>query len=64
MRPLEISSSTREEREKYIAEAFQCKNDCEACGICKVYRGKSPEVVFAEYIEGTRDFQDINREYR
>lgn len=64
MHPPEIETSTREERERYIAEAFRCKNDCEACGICKVYRGKSPEIVFAEYIAGTRDFVEINMDYR
>lgn len=64
MRPPEIETSTREEREKYIHETFQCKGDCEYCGFCAVYRGKSPEVVYDAYILGERSFQEITEEYR
>ena len=64
MRPPEIEHSTREERETYIKTTFQCKGSCESCGICAVYRGKSPEVVYHNYIEGKESFQDIAMRYR
>lgn len=64
MRPPEIENSTREERETFIRQIFQCKGDCEVCGLCRVYHGREPEIVYADYIEGKRDFLDISMEYR
>ncbi|MCI6858017.1 MAG: hypothetical protein MR867_01800 [Eubacterium sp.] len=64
MRPPEIEDSTREEREKYILTAFACRGDCESCGFCAMYRGRSPEVVYDDYIEGIRSFQEITQDYR
>lgn len=60
----DIRSSTREERQAYIYEKFQCIADCENCGLCKIYRGKPLEVVYDDYIEGKRSFQEIAAEYR
>lgn len=64
MRPPEINASTKEERETYIFETFQCKGDCDYCGFCAMYRGKTPEVVYDDYIKGKRSFQEITQEYR
>lgn len=64
MRPPEIETSTREERKQYIRETFRCRGDCDSCGFCAVYRGKTAETVYAEYIEGTRTFQEITQSYR
>lgn len=64
MLPPEIERSTPEEREAYIREALRCKSDCENCGMCRVFRGKTPEVVYAEYIAGKRSFAEITMEYR
>lgn len=64
MRPPEIEKSTVEEREKYIHDTFQCKGDCDYCGFCAVYHGKTPEVVFDEYIKGTMSFLEIAQKYR
>lgn len=63
MRP-EIDGSTREERYEYIKETFQCKGDCDVCGLCAVFRGKEPLVVFSDYIEGKRKFEEIYKEYK
>ena len=60
----EIGNSTREERKQYIRKQFQCRADCDNCGLCKIYRGKDLEQVYADYIEGVRSFADIAREYR
>lgn len=60
----ELSSSTREEREAYIRETFWCRSDCDSCGICQVYGGKDPVIVYEAYIEGTKTFQEIAEQYR
>lgn len=49
MLPPEIERSTREEREAYIKDALRCKSDCENCGMCRIFRGKTPEVVYAGF---------------
>lgn len=64
MRPLDIHNSTKEQREQYIKEIFKCRADCDSCGLCAVLRGKTPEVAYADYIDGKRDFSDVAAEYR
>lgn len=64
MRPPEIEKSTKEERERYILRTFQCRGDCETCGFCAMYRGKTPEVAYNDYIEGKRSFLEITQDYR
>ena len=59
-----IENSTREERRAYVLEAWRCLNDCEACGTCRVLRGKDAEAVYADYIDGTRPYMDITLELR
>lgn len=41
MRPPEVASSTEEERREYIKETFPCIADCDMCGLCAVFRGKT-----------------------
>ena len=48
MRPPEIENSTEEERREYIKNTFRCIADCDMCGLCTVFRGKDPEVAYAE----------------
>ena len=64
MRPPDIAHSSREEREAYIKETFWCRGDCDICGICQVYKGKEPSIVYEDYIEGKKSFQDITAMYR
>ena len=59
MRPPEISESTVEERMQYIQETFQCRGNCDSCGFCAMYHGKTAEVVYEDYIQGTRSFMEI-----
>lgn len=63
-KPPEIDNSTAREREQYIRDNFYCRDNCDICGMCKVYHGKSPENVYADYIAGKRSFQEITEEYR
>lgn len=64
MRPPEIASSTEEERRNYIKQAFPCIADCDMCGICMVFKGKDPELAYADYISGKRDYLDVSEDYR
>ncbi|MBO7301920.1 MAG: hypothetical protein J6U58_04340 [Bacteroidaceae bacterium] len=59
MTPPKIENSTREERHAYVIDAWQCLNDCEACGKCRILRGRDPETLYADYIEGIREYMDI-----
>lgn len=64
MRPPEIENSTEEERREYIKNTFRCI----AIVICVVYarmfRGKDPEVAYADYINGKRVYLDVSKDYR
>ena len=59
-----IENSTKEERRAYVREAWKCLHDCEACGKCRVLRGRVAEIVYADYIEGKREYMDITLELR
>ena len=60
----EINNSTAEERRTYIKERFPCIADCDMCGLCKVFRGKDPEMAYDDYINGTRSFSDVSDDYK
>jgi len=60
----EISTSTMEERRRYIKERFPCIADCDMCGLCTVFRGKDAECAYNDYIMGSRSFLDVSEEYK
>ena len=62
--PPALSASTVEERRDYIKKRYPCISDCDMCGLCKVFRGKDPELAFREYIEGSKEFQEVAEEYK
>ncbi|MBR1815191.1 MAG: hypothetical protein IJ763_10685 [Lachnospiraceae bacterium] len=64
MRPPEIENSTPEERARCINEMYPCIADCDMCGICQVFRGKDPELAYADYIKGKRSFMEVSMDYR
>ncbi|MCR4694402.1 MAG: hypothetical protein K5773_03650 [Pseudobutyrivibrio sp.] len=64
MRAPDISSSTKEERANYIKETYRCIADCDNCGICAVLRGKTPELAFADYIDGAKEYFEVAADYR
>lgn len=59
-----IESSTSEERRAYVLDAWRCLHDCEMCGKCRVLKGKDPETMYADYIEGKRTYMDVTLEVR
>lgn len=60
----ELSSSTEEERRRYIKETYHCIADCDLCGLCAVFHGRDPEDAFDDYITGRREFMDVAADYR
>lgn len=62
--PPKIEESTKEERIAYILEAWKCLNDCEACGKCRILRGRHVETLYADYINGIREYIDVTLEIR
>ncbi|MCD8205266.1 MAG: hypothetical protein LUD29_01435 [Clostridia bacterium] len=64
MRGILISETTREEREKIIAESLDCGGGgCENCSGCAL-GGGDPFEMYRDYIEGRKEIAEINREYR
>lgn len=64
MTPPKIEDSTKEERRLYVDNAWKCMHDCESCGKCKILKGKDPETLYADYINGIRSYIDITLEIR
>lgn len=64
MRAPEIAESMEEERREYIRNTFKCIADCDMCGLCTVFRGKDPELAYADYIVGKRDFIENSEDYK
>ena len=59
-----IELSTAEERRAYVIDAWRCLPDCEACGKCRILKGKDAETLYADYIEGKRSYMDVTLEIR
>ena len=60
----DIENSSEMERRKYIKERYPCISDCDMCGLCKVFRGKDPEVAYNDYIVGRRSFEEVSEDYK
>ena len=45
MQPPKIDNSTKEERQAYVLEAWKCLHDCEACGKCRILKGRDVETL-------------------
>lgn len=54
-----IASSTREERLAFVRSEWQCMHNCELCGKCHVLRGRCETEVFAECIDGKREYIEL-----
>ena len=60
----DIRDSSEEDRRKYINDRYPCISDCDMCGLCKVFRGKDPEVAYDDYIVGRRSFEEVSEDYK
>lgn len=54
-----INESTKEERLAYILDKYKCRANCDMCGNCKLLKGLNEEDVFAEYIEGKKEYTEV-----
>lgn len=59
-----IELSTKEERREYVLNAWECMHDCESCGKCRILKGRDPETLYADYIEGKRSYIDVTLDIR
>lgn len=64
MTPPRTDESTIEERRAYVLEAWRCLNDCEACGKCRILRGRDPETLYTDYINGTSEYIETTLKIR
>ena len=64
MQPPKIEDSTQDGRKAYVLEAWKCLHDCDACGKCRILKGRDPETLYTDYIEGKRSYLDITLEVR
>ncbi|MCQ2291371.1 MAG: hypothetical protein MJZ63_08900 [Muribaculaceae bacterium] len=57
-------NTTREQRRAHVLEQWRCLHCCEECGKCKVLRGRDPETLYTDYIEGRRSYLEVTLEIR
>ena len=61
---LQIDNSIPKERLAYVLEAWKCLHDCEACGKCRILKGRDAEILYADYIEGKRSYMEVTLDIR
>ena len=49
---------------EYVLEKWKCLHNCELCGKCHFLKGRSEELLYADYIEGKRSYMDITLEIK
>jgi hypothetical protein len=60
-----IKNTTREEREQIVRSALSCGGGgCENCSSCGVYGAGDPYDMYQPYVDGFKEIDEINREYR
>ena len=64
MAPPSIENSTKEERLAYVLDQWRCLHNCEICGKCSILRGGVAEILYADYIDGKRDYKEITLKIR
>lgn len=65
MKSILIKDTTREEREKIVAQALAvCGGACDFCSGCDNIGGGSVEEIYRPYIDGEKEISEINAEYR
>lgn len=59
-----IHTSTADERRAYVRKKYACIADCDACGLCKLFRQQDPETALADYIDGKEELPEVMMRYR
>ena len=60
----EIAASTQKQRRDFIENRFRCISDCDQCGICAIFHNRDPLLIYQDYIEGKRSFEEISEDYK
>ena len=65
MKSVLIQDTTREERERIVAQALSvCGGACDYCNGCDNMGGGRIDEIYRPYIEGEKELAQINEEYR
>lgn len=65
MKSILIKDTTREEREKIVAQALSvCGGACDFCSGCDNLGGGSVEDIYRPYIDGEKEISEINADYQ
>ena len=64
MNPPDILCSTRDERLRFVRDAWRCLHHCDVCGKCHILKGRDEETLYADYIEGRRSYMDVTMDIR
>ena len=65
MKSVLIKDTTREERERIVAQALSsCGGACDFCNGCYNLGGGRIDEIYRPYIEGEKELAQINEEYR
>jgi len=60
-----VRNTTREQREKIIRDSLGCGGGgCDNCSSCGVYGAGDPLDMYQPYIDGFKEIEDINREFK
>ena len=59
MKSILIKDTTKEERERIVADALGCGSDCSMCCACG-----GMEIDYQQYIDGKKEIAQLNAEYR
>ena len=59
-----IDKSKRDERLAYVLDQWRCLHNCEICGKCSILKGREAEFLYADYIDGKRDYKEITLKIR
>ena len=51
-------------RRQFVKEQWKCMNHCPSCGKCRILKGKDPEELYADFIDGKRTYMDITLKIR
>ena len=65
MKSILIKDTTREERERIVAQSLNvCGGACNFCNGCQNLGGGSVDEIYQPYIDGEKEIAEINAEYR
>jgi hypothetical protein len=60
-----IKNTNRAQREQIIRDSLSCGGGgCENCSSCGVFGAGDPYDMYQPYIDGKKEIEDINREFR